>query len=867
MFSIQVSEFAQFGPGVTNYFKFLKWCFWMFVVMFMLYMTPMIANTFGQYYFVTNSVVDLALTTVGNLGGFDVNGNTSSIVVTLPDCQSSLVAHSCGISSQDLAKWYCTVTIMATIFFIAGYFWLRIFEAREVTVLDENTVSAEDFTIRVYRLPPKITELQIRAHFAEVTGETVAEVTIAYDNEKEIKLYRRRGEIVKQRYRASQELRYFIARKKSDGDKSITNEFLKNITKQRVDLTHQINDLDVEIMKFEDDKKGNQTTPLCAYVTFETVMGAQKALREYNISWLDYSKMSAKLRLKGRRLIVTKAPEPSTIIWENLKYTTQERFLKRLTTGFYSILLLIFSAMAAYGPRLAGSIASDSVGSNTCPTNFKSWSTEEKKNYVETYPVELHCYCDRKTAMQQSNDPLCHKYFIRNLQNVAIIITATVIILTINVLIDFLITRLAAKEKHHSVNSREQSVFIRMFIAKFINTGLLFLFGNYFSFFGDIIDVKFPSHGTFSPLWYSTVGVNVILVQLGNVFAIHALRTIRYRYFIWEQERIAREYKDDDAKLLSKSKGAVVSEKQPSSPSWWSRIGCASDSKVNITFTQDDLNYKFLGPDFLIARRYAQVLTDLFVCLLFASGMPVLLLFGMVNFYVSYWIDKFFFVRYYRTPPRYSAYLARYATYLLPFAIAFHLAVAIWVYGASAAFVSTELASGLQNKVSVYDQLGINNILSQKYIIPLVYLFCIVLLGICLRFLWDRFYNGINTVLRGLFGSYFSQNKYIEELNRYVNATIQVTYSRAVRRGIIKGLKNYNMLENPVYREAFAISDKFSMAHKQLSAIRKHADFSSFGEDKISSFDKSIEQISPSSGKLTSYFFSEFKRKLWRRYD
>ena len=28
----QVSEFGQFGPGITNYFKFLKWCAWLFGV-------------------------------------------------------------------------------------------------------------------------------------------------------------------------------------------------------------------------------------------------------------------------------------------------------------------------------------------------------------------------------------------------------------------------------------------------------------------------------------------------------------------------------------------------------------------------------------------------------------------------------------------------------------------------------------------------------------------------------------------------------------------------------------------------------------------------------------------------------------------
>jgi hypothetical protein len=34
-----VSELAPFGAGITNYFKFEKWCAWVFLFMFLIYVS------------------------------------------------------------------------------------------------------------------------------------------------------------------------------------------------------------------------------------------------------------------------------------------------------------------------------------------------------------------------------------------------------------------------------------------------------------------------------------------------------------------------------------------------------------------------------------------------------------------------------------------------------------------------------------------------------------------------------------------------------------------------------------------------------------------------------------------------------------
>jgi hypothetical protein len=42
----QVSEFSLYGPGITNYFKFLKWMYWVFAVLAIISFPELIVNTY-----------------------------------------------------------------------------------------------------------------------------------------------------------------------------------------------------------------------------------------------------------------------------------------------------------------------------------------------------------------------------------------------------------------------------------------------------------------------------------------------------------------------------------------------------------------------------------------------------------------------------------------------------------------------------------------------------------------------------------------------------------------------------------------------------------------------------------------------------
>ena len=177
----QVSEFGQFGSGITNYFKFLKWGSWIFFILAVASTPSIVINTFGlgsrQY-----EGASLAVTTIGNLGNLD---NHNATIVQIPLCKPDQFQQweDCTIKKSDLAFFYGMLDVALTIFVILGWLWLKSFEKKERDNLDRATVTASDFTVRIPRIPENTKEHEVAGHFAKlVTNSAVAEVSIAYDN-------------------------------------------------------------------------------------------------------------------------------------------------------------------------------------------------------------------------------------------------------------------------------------------------------------------------------------------------------------------------------------------------------------------------------------------------------------------------------------------------------------------------------------------------------------------------------------------------------------------------------------------------------------------------------------------------------------
>lgn len=783
----QVSELGRYGPGITNYFKFLKWLSWVFLILSVFFLPVLVLNTFGNGDQQSASLTDLSRTMAGNLG--DTN---NSYVVTFPGCDDQIYGQQCAMNKTDVAVLYSWIDVLSTFTVLVAFIWLRVFQVKEEIVLDKNSVTAANYTVTVRGLPNKLfVERELMKHFAEVTSHPVSAVSLAFDSEQEILLYRRRGELLKLRNRYTQEYRYYRTLQKQ-GKTSVTDEFLLGILDKRVQTTAAIRDIDSQTQKLGERRE----KPIYAFVTFEKALGARLAVKAYNKSLLGYIRMPESLRFKGNALTVKNAPEPSTIIWENLKYRAIFRFQRRLITNIITILLLVISAIANIGAKSVEQRATNKGGTAFCPEDFTSWSNEAQEEAVTADPELLHCYCDQYSLIEQSENNLCKSYFTHNLRANILVYFAAFVVLVINSSIDFFLHRSANFERHHSVDAMERSIFLRMFLLKFINSGVLFLFLSSITYFNNIFGGSTNYDKSFSTYWYQTTGVSIVLVQCGNIITPHVWKLYRY----WAQQKKLQKAKKDPLE------GAL---------------------------TQAELNSLHLGPEFLVSHRYAQVMADFAVCYIFLTGMPILAVIAVIDFAVTYWIDKYLFLRFYRSPPRFRNKIGKMATTLIPYIVIAHLLVSIWSLGNDRLFQSERnINHQVNNYGNQYNTYQLGSKVTERHIFPLFVLLILVVIGVLFGSVLEDISSGILAVMKKLFGNVLTESDFYHDIEKFATSGIDVPYSKAVRRGIIRGLATYNILQNPKYKEAFAISDSFALAHSRVRSLRTFGKIS-FEEDNV----------------------------------
>eukprot|EP01035_Chromulina_nebulosa_P019171 gene19171-25016_t len=204
-------------------------------------------------------------------------------------------------------------------------------------------------------------------------------------------------------------------------------------------------------------------------------------------------------------------------------------------------------------------------------------------------------------------------------------------------------------EKHHSDDTKAQNIFIRLFLLKYINTGAIFLFESNYSILKDIYGASTQNTSEFSPAWFNSIGVTILLVQMGNIFLAHINRRRLHR----------------------------------------------SRHVPKAALTQDDLNKAQKGPVFELAYSYAQVLSTFYVCMTFGTGMPLLYAITAANFFIFYFLEKYLFINAYQSPPRYNMKIPKLASELIPYGVLLHLGMSIWILSNRA--IQRNLIKGVVN--------------------------------------------------------------------------------------------------------------------------------------------------------------------------
>eukprot|EP00981_Chlorochromonas_danica_P004112 scaffold801_cov178-Ochromonas_danica.AAC.17 len=772
----QASEFAIYGPGVTNYFKFMKWGVGLMAALTIIALPELVLNVSGEYS-TNNGLQALAKTTLGNLGSIVAN---QSLEIRLPGCAGYGFAGGvdCSLDTSSLALLYSCLDIAASATIFIAFLWLFIFERYEQHKLEEATIRASMYTIEVSHLPPDATEDEIASFFENmlVSGGTytakkqrVVSVSLAFDNVEEIETCKKRGDLIRSKARLVHEHRHDCTEIKnkaappaaSEGENATNSAVEKQIETERAAFLERMKRLNSELKAVEASLQELSTVPanvVRAFVTFERASDSRRVLELYNkASMFTYLCNNQHLRLRGKYLLVKEAPEPSVIIWENLSFSSWMRHRRRVLTTFMAFLLIGISLIMVFSSKyLQQSAANNGYSStssnNLCPDNFDSWSQQEQEHYVEEYPELRGCYCADLSFLQQASRSLCRGYLQQNVQAQVLSYFASLIVLIVNIAIDKAVNWSSDYERHPTSDGRGLSIFWRSFLLKYINTAAVFLINNDNFFLRKIFGLHQSSTSEFTADWYSQIGSTIILVQMGDVLAAHAKRQ-------WQWLTIKRLHRR--------------AERQPES-----------------FLTQDELNKAFAGPEFGFASSYAQLMSTFCVTLTFSSGIPLLYPIACANYLLYYYVEKYFFVHIYRIPPHFNTYVGKRATSFIPLGLLLHVVMAIWTLSNSSLLDNKEDDASNAFRVFCFGCL------------PHRLLLCCCCCCCCVS---SPSPSTTRTPSAG---------------GATTGARDIVPFTRAVQRNMIKGLSSYNVLLNPHYKEAFGITWKFAAQHRTVREVR-----------------------------------------------
>lgn len=814
----QVSEFGQFGPGVTTYFKFIKWNIWVFFILGVISIVPTLFNYYGPT--VQNTSLNTyVMTSAGNL----VSTSNSTALINIPGCVGyNYNGLDCTITPPQLARIYASLDMCSMIFLLVAYVWLRVFERKETLLLDQATVNVSDFSVKFSNLPKQCTTEEFKRHIMKVTNSQVAGVYFAYDNHHEIKGYHDRGRLVQEKYHIRQQKLYheaMIAEKHSNGNIGPQPtcgyccgwgwKFPCTCVKDTSDLLALWADLDEKNaqlgakikamnMKLEEE---THSEPLVAFVTFEEKIGALVAKSLYTVSWFSYICMEVKHKFKGCRLRIAPAPEPSTIIWENLNFTHWDRMKRRWRTAFVAGILILVSFIARLVSTIVARSADGAAGNGVCPNTFVDYTVEEQQAAVTADPQILHCYCDNVPIQNQQNDPYCRSYFQANVRALGITYGASFMVVAINMGLQFAVKKFADYEKHHSIDSKGKSIFGRLFLLYTVNTAVVYLIQINTKDLGFIQQMTGYAPATtlvnFTADWYAAIAGAIIIVQITTPLAI--LGNNLYAYYCFKSK-------------IHKARADPL-----------------------YALTQDELNLLHLGPVFSLPVTYAQQLASFTVCLFFSTGIPVLNVIAFFSFFFTYFVEKFLFLNYYRTPPRYNTAISQEATRMIPWIVVAHLMMSIWTLSIDGIFAltassNTNITSSAEVAAASKSNSFVANLITTvttEQIFPIFMLLVVVMVALVLEWLSEHFFGSVSEAFVAVFGNVCSKWGYMAEIRKYnelkksnAKAKNAITYTRAVQRGIFKGLSTYNILQNPYYMEAFSISSKFASEHGSVNSLK-----------------------------------------------
>ncbi|KAA0158474.1 hypothetical protein FNF31_05415 [Cafeteria roenbergensis] len=484
-------------------------------------------------------------------------------------------------------------------------------------------------------------------------------------------------------------------------------------------------------------ERDRTTKAVYAFVTFVEEEAAFRARAEFPNSTC-YSRLclpaEARLPYKDPEsgddklwpLKVQRADEPSDIIWENMRFAkSTDGAIRRFCATFLTLLVLVLAFGAIYVLERQRVLADRQYPETDCSVfanpNDKVAALLDEKFEAFGEPTgktgRMQCYCTNLLLNASGNplalfeeqfpvpesyevasatrdsilgsdaaatqrgsagsglsitsmpsgwhlEQLCGRWVETYVQVQLLTYGSAVIVLVVKAMVIAFIRLVVRHEKLTSKTQQTLSRASKMFVSQFIITAMLVVLINARINEPGLSSLFIGEHADFTAAWYKGPGTSIMLTMLLNVFfdAFTPMRRVAVRWFA--------QCRDRGCTLRATS----------------AKTGHRRITKVA---TQAELNELYSGILMPMDEMYASIVNQIFVCITFATGMPLLVPVAAVFAMVFFSMHRCLFVNSYRTPASTSEILSKKMTAFLPAAAVLHAFLGAWMLSNPEVFPAT----------------------------------------------------------------------------------------------------------------------------------------------------------------------------------
>jgi uncharacterized protein YpmB len=180
---------------------------------------------------------------------------------------------------------------------------------------------------------------------------------------------------------------------------------------------------------------------------------------------------------KARRfkLRLQEAEEPTNIHWENLEIGKCERKCRKTIVIFIVFILMVLSFAAIYLIRIYQNSLPDT-------TQCEIFSNTTLNNVSGKTDQELDCFCGQESlfVILQDNQlrSTCNEYLLRYSRKQSLNFGVSFSVFFVNLILKKFLLKLAAFERYPTVTAEAVSRYVKLFVALFVNLGILIIIVN-----------------------------------------------------------------------------------------------------------------------------------------------------------------------------------------------------------------------------------------------------------------------------------------------------------------------------------------------------------------------------------------------------